>query len=181
MSNQPYYPSNEGKQLLLFTNLQTKIAGYYTQLEIPPLRQAKLTLVLAWLIWGLANLCAHPAQKRPRRHQLSRRHCHRPKRSATSAAPPIPPTLTAPDGTPFFGMLTWLFEEIARWKTAEGWTDIIGKDLGIIGASSQPHVDPPALTEGNVAQNSIELLFTSTSMTASGLKAWCKATPPSRF
>ena len=72
----------------------------------------------------------------------------------------MPAALTPPAGTPFFGMLTWLFEEIARWKKAEGYTDTIGQDLGIVGAAAVAHTDPPVLSQGAVAQNSAELDFT---------------------
>ncbi len=57
-------------------------------------------------------------------------------------------------------MLTWLFEEIARWKKAEGYTDTIGQDLGIVGAAPTAHTDPPPLSQGAVAQNNAELTFT---------------------
>lgn len=56
--------------------------------------------------------------------------------------------------------MAWLFEEIGRWKKAEGFTDTIGQDLGIIGAASTAHTDPPALSQGPVAQNNVELGFT---------------------
>ena len=56
-------------------------------------------------------------------------------------------------------MLTWLFEEIGRWKKAEGYTDTIGKNLGIIGTAAITHTAPPVLMQGAIAQNSAELLF----------------------
>ena len=61
--------------------------------------------------------------------------------------PYTPPTLktaaTAVRSAPFFGMLTWLFAEIARWKKAEGYTDTIGADLGIVGSGAGRPTDPP--------------------------------------
>ena len=78
---------------------------------------------------------------------------------AASAAPPVPATLTPPTSPPYFGMLTWLFEEVARWKTAEGYTDTIGLDLGVIGAEATPHTAPPALTEDATALNRVDLGF----------------------
>ena len=52
------------------------------------------------------------------------------------------------------------FRGNGRWKSAEGYTDTIGKDLGIIGAAATAHTDPPVLSQGPVAQNNIELDFT---------------------
>ena len=68
--------------------------------------------------------------------------------------------LTPPAGTAYFGMLTWLFEEIGRWKTAEGYTDTIGQNLGVIGAAAVTHPAPPVLSQGPVAQNNVQLDFT---------------------
>ena len=50
MANQPFYPGREGDQVLWFDNLKTKIGGYFTALDITAARQAKIQLVLAWLI-----------------------------------------------------------------------------------------------------------------------------------
>ena len=47
MANQPYFPNREGDQLTFLTNLQSKIAAYYTTLDISAARQAKLQLTLA--------------------------------------------------------------------------------------------------------------------------------------
>ena len=51
MANQAFYPNREGDQLQFFANLQSKIATYYTPLDISAARQTKLDLVLNWLIW----------------------------------------------------------------------------------------------------------------------------------
>jgi len=160
MRNQPYYPNREGDQLTFFTNLQTKIPGYYLALDITPARQAKLTLVLNWLIWAWQTFLPTRRQDAPTATSWRDQLATGQNDPAVSAAPPVPPTLAPPAGTPFFGMLTWLFEEIARWKKAEGYTDTIGQDLGLIGAAATPHTDPPLLTLGRVALNLIELLFT---------------------
>ena len=159
MRNQPYFPATEGKQLLFFTNIQTKIATYYTALDITPARQTKLTLVLTFLVWAWQIFV--PAQRKVGPTATAWRDdlAYGTPDPAVDAAPPVAPTLAPPAGTPFFGMLTWLFEEIARWKKAEGWTDTIGKDLGVIGAAGQAHTDPPVLSLGRVALNLIELLF----------------------
>jgi hypothetical protein len=134
MPNQPYYPPREGDQITFFTNIQTKIPGYYTALDISPTRQAKLTLVLGWLIWTWQTYLPARRADGPAATTWRNNLANGNADAATSATPPVPATLTPPAGTPFYGMLTWLFEEIGRWKTAEGYTDTIGKDLGIIGA-----------------------------------------------
>lgn len=160
--NQPYFPVREAKQLLWFTNLQGKIAGYYTDLDISPARQAKLTLVLNWLTFAWQHLL--PTRRQDAIAATTWRTSIATGNAGANAGaidtmPPVPATLTPPVGTPFYGMLTWLMEEIARCKKAEGYTDTIGDDLGILGAAAQAHTDPPVLEEGEVAENRAELLF----------------------
>jgi len=157
MANQPFYPKREGDQNLFFTNIQSKYAKYTAALEISDVRKAKLILVLNWLIWAwhiyLPARRADAPAATAWRQQLATGSSD----ATTDPSPPEPAALTPPEGVPFFGMLTWLFEEIARWKKAEGYTDTIGADLGIVGAASQPHTDPPELTVGDVAENSVEI------------------------
>ena len=160
MANQPYFPNQEGKQGPFFNDLQTKASKYYPDLEITTDRQAKLTLVLAWLIWAWQIYL--PARRKDTPAATSWREdlAYGVSDETTNTAPPVPAILVPPTGTPFYGMLTWLFEEIGRWKKAQGYTDSIGADLGIIGPAPVAHTDPPQLWQGNVAQNSVEILTT---------------------
>lgn len=160
MANQPYFPSREGDQLTWLTNLQGKIPSYYTQLDISTARQTKLTLVLNWLIWTWQTYLPTRRQDAPAATAWRDNLAYGTSDASTNTAPPIPGTVTPPSGTPFYGMLTWLLEEIARWKAAEGYTPTTGQDLGIIGSGPQAHTNPPQLTQGDIAQNSVELLFT---------------------
>jgi hypothetical protein len=160
MPNQPYYPPREGDQLLFFTNIQSKVANYFTALDISTARQAKIQLVLAWLIWAWQAYMPARRQDAPAATAWRNQLATGTSDATTNTNPPAPAALTPPAGTPFFGMLTWLFEEIARWKNAEGFTDTIGQDLGIVGAGAIAHTDPPILSAGAVAQNSVELDFT---------------------
>jgi hypothetical protein len=159
MPNQPYYPNREGDQALWFTNIKSKVPAYYTALDISPARQAKLTLTLDWLIWGWQVYLPARRQDAPAATAWRNNLATGTSDATTDTAPPLPAVLTPPTSTPYFGMLTWLFAEIARWKSAEGYTDTIGQNLGIIGAGAVTHADPPTLTAGPVAQNSVELDF----------------------
>jgi hypothetical protein len=159
MANQPYYPSREGNQLLWFDNIRTKIAAYFTALDISLARQAKIQLVLTWLIWAWQTYLPARRQDAPAATSWRNQLATGTGDASTNAAPPTPAALTPPVGTPFFGMLTWLFEEIARWKKTEGYTDTIGQDLGIVGAAPVAHTDPPVLSQGVVGLNSVELTF----------------------
>ena len=159
MANQPFFPSKEGDQAFFFNNIKAKIAGYYTRLDIGTARQAKIQLVLAWLIWTWQTFMPTRRADGPAATAWRNQLIYGEANPAVSAEPPVPVELTPPTGTPFFGMLSWLFEEIGRWKKAEGYVDTIGMDLGIIGSVAQQHTDPPQLTLGTLAQNIVELLF----------------------
>ena len=160
MANQRFYPTADGNQLTWFANIDSKIATYYTALGIPAARQAKLTLVLAWLIWCWGTFIPARRQEGPTATRWRNNLASGTDDPAISAAPPEPATLTPPAGTPFFGMLTWLFSEIGRWKMAEGYDDVIGKDLGIIGPESGPP-DPTAvpLVRGEARDSEVILHF----------------------
>jgi hypothetical protein len=159
MANQPFFPTNEGGQIPWFTNIQSRIGGYYTALDINTARQAKITLVLNWLIWTWQVYLPARRQDGPAATHWRAQLATGDASPGLNTMPPDPAALTPPTGVPFFGMLSWLFDEIGRWKKAEGYTDAIGTDLAIIGAGSTPHTDPPLLDQGDVAQNSVSIEF----------------------
>jgi hypothetical protein len=134
MANQQYYPTREGDQLTWFTNLQTNIATYYTPLDINASRQTKLQLTLSWLIWTWQSLVPSRRQDAPAATAWRNQLATGTSVAGTDVAPPVPAVLPPPAGTPYFGMLSWLFEEISRWKSAEGYNDNIGQSLAVIGA-----------------------------------------------
>ena len=160
MSNQAFFPNREGDQLQFFANIQSKIAGYFTALDVNALRQAKLLLVLEWLIWTWGTYMPTRRQDAPTATSYRNQLATGTSDASTNVAVPLPGVVTPPAGTPFFGMVTWLFEEIARWKKAEGYTDTIGNDLGIIGSAPVAHPAPPVLTGKNLGNNNVELSFT---------------------
>ena len=159
MANQPYYPTREGDQIKWFANIQSKIANYFTTLDINAARQAKIQLALTWLVWTWQTYLPARRNDAPAATAWRNNLDTGTSDASTNTNPPAPPALAPPAGTPFFGMLTWLFEEIGRWKSAEGYTDTIGQDLDIVGAAASAHTDPPSLSQGAVAQNSAELDF----------------------
>jgi hypothetical protein len=134
MAYQTYYPTREGDQLIWFNNLQSKVVIYYTPLDITPARQAKLQLSLDWLIWTWGTFLPSRRQDAPAATAWRNQLATGTSPAGAAVAPPVPAILTPPAGAPYFGMLSWLFEEIGRWKTAEGYDDTIGKSLDIIGS-----------------------------------------------
>ena len=160
MPNQPFYPNREGDQTAFFNNIQSKISSYFTLLDMSAARQAKIQLVLGWLTWTWQTYLPARRQDGPAATTWRNALATGTSGAATDCTPPPTAALTPPTGTPFYGMLTWLFEEIGRWKKAEGYTDTIGQDLGIIGAAATTHTAPPVLNAGAVGATSVELGFT---------------------
>ena len=161
MANQPFFPNREGDQLQWFSNIQSKIASYYVNLDISTARRTKLTLTLAWLIWTWQIYVPTRRPEGPASTKWRNDLATGTPDPAVSPLPPPPATLTPPESTPYFGMLTWLFAEIARWKSAEGYSDTLGRDLGIIGAAATAHTAPPELHLLSQAQNRAELGYTA--------------------
>ena len=159
MPNQPYFPNREGDQLTFFTNLQTKIPAYYTALDISAPRQAKLSIVLSWLTWTWQTYLPSRRNDGPAATAWRNSLASGTNDASVNAAPPVPATLTPPASTPFFGMLTWLFEEVGRWKTAEGYTDAVGEALAIVGAGGGVHANPPDLNSEVTGTNTVRLTF----------------------
>ena len=163
MKNQPILPGSLAKQLLFFINLQAKYATCCGTLGLSTASQAKFKLTIAWLIW------AWETHMHTRRNDALAATAWRQNlangtsTTLTQTDPPvpvalIPPSQTVPPvGPAYYGMLTWLLEEIGRWKNAEGYTDAMGADLGIVGVAGIAHIDPPTLWQGKIAQNSVEI------------------------
>ncbi len=80
------------------------------------MRKAKLTLVLNWLIWTWHIYLPARRADGPAATAWRQQLAYGASPATTDATPPAPAALTPPTGTPFFGMLTWLFQEIGRWK-----------------------------------------------------------------
>jgi hypothetical protein len=138
MPSQSYYPTREGEQLTWFTNLQTKIPAYYTALDVSAARQAKLSLTLNWLIWTWQTLIPSRRQDAPAAIAWRNQLASGTSDAATNVAPPAPGAVGPVVGTPYFGMVTWLLEEVSRWKASEGYNENIGQSLAIIGSQLAP-------------------------------------------
>jgi hypothetical protein len=138
MTLSPYYPTREGDQLTWFLNLNTKIDAFIIPLDLNPARVTQIHITLGWLSWTWGTYL--PSRRLDAPAALAWRNllATGTSNAGTIVAPPQPALLIPPSGTPYFGMLTWLFEEIGRWKSSVGYNDTIGQSLGIIGAVQTP-------------------------------------------
>jgi len=130
-TKQRYYPSNETAEVPWNTNYRNKIGIHGPTCG---LAAAEITDTLADLDYYIFLLNVwHPAL------QFDVKEGTRYKTliaTGTGATVPLPAgtAFTPPAARPP-GVLTRLFNQVARIKLAAGYTDVIGTDLGIIGAA----------------------------------------------
>jgi hypothetical protein len=163
MSNQPYYPRPNGKQVLWLRNFRNKLPNYQTTLgyaagEITA-AQADADMVIYVLdTWQPA--VQQFAQAATKRTQLIL--------NGPAGADPVSvltftlPATPAPPAPVAAGALKRLFAFIKNLKTRPGYGDDLGEDLGIVGAESTgPDFDTlqPVL-EVKVSGNAVQIGWT---------------------
>jgi hypothetical protein len=142
-----YFPRTEAAQIPWFGNLKAKVtnAAYQTALEYTAgdatTVQGVCTLFIYILETYLPSVRAYSEAVTGAIAQLR-------TGSSGSIVFPTAPVFSAPAGSASLtpGLQKALFERIARWKTATGYDDSIGEDLGIVGTSTGATTDAPVLT-----------------------------------
>jgi len=128
---QRYYPSNEPAEITWNTNYRNKIG---THGPTCGLTAGEITDIIADLDFYIFLLNVwHPALQTDVREGTTYKNL---VAMGTGATVPLPAgtTFTPPTVRPT-GVLTRLFNQVARIKLAAGYTEAIGTDLGIIGAA----------------------------------------------
>ncbi len=148
MPAKPYFPRTEGAQISWFGNLKLKIGtpAYLAALSINAgdvsFVQSICTLFIYMLETYLPAVRSYGEAWTALVAQL------RKGTPGSAITFPTPPAWNPPAGSasPTAGILKQLFDMIARWKTATGYDDSIGEDLGIIGVGTEPSTAAPELT-----------------------------------
>jgi hypothetical protein len=96
MANQPFYPGREGDQLLWLNNLNSKIAAYFTALDISTARQTKIQLALTWFIWAWQIYLPARRQDAPAATAWRNQLATGTSDASTNTEPPTPAALTPP-------------------------------------------------------------------------------------
>lgn len=126
-----YYPTNDGAMLPFLQNLCAKAPNYLTQLDITGGDVSFLTLMCA--LWNNLTDFQNRAKRFAEDWTSLRKACFDgPPNSPAPAWPVWNGPGTSPVGLTT-GCDTKLRGMIKRWKTAPGFTEAIGEDLGIIG------------------------------------------------
>ncbi len=146
MPNQPYYPRPEPDQVVWLQNYANKLPQHGPAVGIPAAEITKTVEELTSLAYVLGTW------NRAVQNDAQQATAFK-KALATGTGPLVayPVTTTFPNPPPVAapGVLTRLFNQVARIKLALGYTDAIGQSLNIIGAAqSGPDLDTvqPVLT-----------------------------------
>lgn len=153
-----YFPSEEADQLLWFSNLQTKLPDYQPQLAITAPAMTATQNILANLIWWWQHLL--PTSRAYGKSVTESRDLLASGTGDTTVEPPPTPNLVPPVTLVLPGALSRLFESIADWKRAPGYTTAIGDDLQLIGPEAPVHSDPPELKLRAQGTGWVEMNFT---------------------
>ena len=157
---QRYYPGTEAAQILWLTNYRGKISIHGPTCG---LTAGEITDTLAdidFLIWTLGTW--NPAIQRDAGEATKYKDLIE---DGTGPSVPVPPasTFASPPAVRPPGVLTRLFNQIARIKLAAGYTTAIGTDLGIIGAedtTDRPFPEFTTKVEQGATGQRVRLVFT---------------------
>lgn len=154
----PYFPRKEADEIPWFSNLSTKSAnaGYQAALAFEAGEAALVQSVCKLFIY--INETFLPAI---RAYNEAWTAAIAQVRSGTGGVVvPAAPAWNPPAGSASFaaGLLDNLFARIARWKTAAGYNDTIGTDMGIVGASVDPTTAAPEL-KFSVGPDGVKITF----------------------
>ena len=158
MQFDPFFPRTEAAETIWFSNLKTKIltTGYAAALQLEAGEATTVQSICTLFIYINENFLPL-VRSFPEAWTATIEQA----RSGTGGivVPPAP-AWNPPAGSASFtsGLLSGLFTRIARWKTAAGYTEAIGKDLGIVGESRPATEEPPVLKD-SVNPDGVKLTF----------------------
>ena len=160
MPAKPYFPRTEAAQIPWFGNLRLKIGtpAYLSALSITAGDVSLVQSICLLFIYILETYL--PAVRSYGEAWTALVGQLRKGMPGSAITFPTPPAWNPPAGSasPTAGILKQLFDMIARWKTAAGYDDSIGQDLGIIGVSSEVSTAAPEL-EFTVNPDGVTLTF----------------------
>jgi len=154
----PFFPGKESKQIQWFGNLRLKIenAAYQAALEIDLTQYTRVQEICTLFIYILEVYLPALRQNAEAWTELITQL----RKGTAPVSAPVAPVWAPPVGSADLdpGVLTELFDMIARWKTADGYTPSIGEDMEIVGETKAASTEPPELRE-KVDPDGVTLAF----------------------
>ena len=141
MINQSYFPKNEANRVIWLSNFNTKLLIHGTELTIDPAEQALTITDIGYYIWMLQTWYPSIQQSAFEATALKNNIGNGPSKPICTL--PVHSAITPPGQMPIPGVLTRLFNLIARIKISKGYTESIGVDLGVVGGfDATEHLTP---------------------------------------
>ena len=146
MLTQSYFPNTEGDRVVWLTNFDTKIQIHATALALNPVELATTLTDIDFYVWVLQTW--YPSIQQSALESTAYKLLIGYGTESHVIAVPAHAAITSPAPTPLPGVLTRLFNLIARIKIGTGYTESIGLDLGIVGSvvSSTPQTPEYTVT-----------------------------------
>jgi len=159
MALQSYFPNTEADRIVWLGNYRAKIATHGAAVGLNTTEISDIQADIAYYLWLLQSW--NPAVQ-----QYAQAATAYKNQIATGEGSPPLPAITAitaqPPARPA-GVLTRLFAQIARFKTHAGYTETIGRDLGVIATASntdRPYPDFTAAPETGATHQVVRINFT---------------------
>ncbi len=141
MINQSYFPKSEANRVVWLSNFNSKLQLHGTELTIDPTEQALTITDINYYIWLLQTWYPSIQQSAFEATALKNNIGNGP--STPICTLPVHSTITPPGQMPIPGVLTRLFNLVARIKMNKSYTESIGLDLGIVGGlDATEHLTP---------------------------------------
>ena len=161
MTTQSYFPKNEADRIIWLSNFVLKIPLHSTTLTLSPAEVALTLTDLNYFIWLLQSW--YPSIQQSALEATAYKNIIGYGPDTPSCALPNHAAIVAPSPTPEPGVLTRLFNFIARIKIGTGYTESIGLDLGLIGSiDTSAHLTPDftVTTERGATTEQANISFT---------------------
>lgn len=159
MALQSYFPNAEADRIVWLGNYRAKIATHGAAVGLTAAEISDIQADIAYYLWLLQSW--NPAVQ-----QYAQAATAYKNQIATGEGSPPLPAITAPTAQPTVrpaGVLNRLFAQITRFKTHAGFTETLGRDLGVIAtASSSDHPIPDftANVETGASSQVVRINFT---------------------
>jgi hypothetical protein len=159
MALQSYFPTAEADRLVWLSNYRAKITTHGHALGLTDQEIADSQADIDRYLWLVQTW--HPAAQQ----FVQAATAHKNQIATGEGSPPLPvfATLTNPPPARPAGVLTRLFAQIARIKTHPGYTETLGRDLGLIATGNNaehPYPDFTAAAEAGRTHEVVQINFT---------------------
>jgi hypothetical protein len=159
MATQSYFPTTEADRIVWLSNYRAKIATHGLAVGLTAQEIADIQADIAYYLWLLQSW--NPAVQQYAQAATAYKN-QIGTGDGRPLLPAITPTAAQPPERPA-GVLARLFAQVARFKTHAGYTETLGRDLGVIAsgtAAGHPYPDLTTAVEAGANSQVVRINFT---------------------